>query len=74
MRSYFPPSGDPLTVVVQDYEGEPGDPRAGRDYFKRRFARLAQKANAKEREIYIQFVYSLLNHSDPNVVQYHHRH
>lgn len=38
-----------------DYDGEPGDIRAGRDYFKRRFARLAQKAGrSKEREIYIQ--------------------
>ncbi|OCH94181.1 heterotrimeric G protein alpha subunit 4 [Obba rivulosa] len=36
-----------------DYDGESGDARAGRDYFKKRFARLAQKANAKEREIYI---------------------
>ncbi|KAF8907722.1 heterotrimeric G-protein alpha subunit, GPA2-like protein [Gymnopilus junonius] len=37
-----------------DYDGEPGDIRAGRDYFKRRFARLAQKAGrSKEREIYI---------------------
>ncbi|KAF9491609.1 heterotrimeric G-protein alpha subunit, GPA2-like protein [Pleurotus eryngii] len=37
-----------------DYEGEPGDVRAGRDYFKKRFARLAQKAGrSKEREIYI---------------------
>ncbi|KAI0078538.1 heterotrimeric G protein alpha subunit 4 [Panus rudis PR-1116 ss-1] len=36
-----------------DYDGEPGDARAGREYFKKRFARLAQKANQKEREIYI---------------------
>jgi guanine nucleotide-binding protein subunit alpha len=37
-----------------DYDGEPGDIRAGRDYFKKRFARLAQKAGrSKEREIYI---------------------
>ncbi|KAI0785911.1 heterotrimeric G protein alpha subunit 4 [Abortiporus biennis] len=36
-----------------DYEGEPGDARTGREYFKKRFARLAQKANQKEREIYI---------------------
>jgi guanine nucleotide-binding protein subunit alpha len=43
----------PIKNFFPDYEGEPGDPRAGRDYFKRRFARLAQKANAKEREIYI---------------------
>jgi guanine nucleotide-binding protein subunit alpha len=39
-----------------DYEGEPRDVRAGREYFKRRFARLAQKAGrSKEREIYIHF-------------------
>lgn len=37
-----------------DYDGEPGDIKAGKDYFKRRFARLAQKAGrSKEREIYI---------------------
>ncbi|KZP22079.1 heterotrimeric G-protein alpha subunit, GPA2-like protein [Athelia psychrophila] len=37
-----------------DYDGEPGDVKAGKDYFKRRFARLAQKAGrSKEREIYI---------------------
>jgi len=37
-----------------DYDGEPGDVRTGRDYFKKRFARLAQKAGrSKEREIYI---------------------
>ncbi|EAU93646.2 guanine nucleotide-binding protein alpha-2 subunit [Coprinopsis cinerea okayama7 len=37
-----------------DYDGEPGDAKAGRDYFKKRFARLAQKAGrSKEREIYI---------------------
>jgi len=37
-----------------DYDGEPGDITAGREYFKKRFARLAQKAGrSKEREIYI---------------------
>jgi len=37
-----------------DFDGESGDIRAGRDYFKRRFAKLAQKAGrSKEREIYI---------------------
>ena len=40
----------------QDFDGEPNDARAGRDYFRKRFARLAQKANQKEREIYIQCV------------------
>ncbi|THH31576.1 hypothetical protein EUX98_g2608 [Antrodiella citrinella] len=42
IKNYFP-----------DYDGEAADARAGRDYFKKRFARLAQKANQKEREIYI---------------------
>ncbi|KAJ7735837.1 heterotrimeric G protein alpha subunit 4 [Mycena maculata] len=43
VRSYFP-----------DFDGEPRSATAGRDYFKRRFGRLAQKAGrAKEREIYI---------------------
>ncbi|EIN13172.1 heterotrimeric G protein alpha subunit 4 [Punctularia strigosozonata HHB-11173 SS5] len=37
-----------------DFDGEPGDVRAGREYFKKRFARLAQKAGrSKEREVYI---------------------
>ncbi|KAG1908828.1 guanine nucleotide binding protein, alpha subunit [Suillus fuscotomentosus] len=37
-----------------DYEGESGDAKAGRDYFRRRFTRLAHKAGrSKEREIYI---------------------
>ncbi|KNZ74734.1 Guanine nucleotide-binding protein alpha-2 subunit [Termitomyces sp. J132] len=37
-----------------DFDGESGDVRAGREYFKRRFAKLAQKAGrSKEREIYI---------------------
>ncbi|KAK0482796.1 guanine nucleotide binding protein, alpha subunit, partial [Armillaria novae-zelandiae] len=37
-----------------DFDGEPGDVRAGRDYFKRRFSKLATKAGRlKEREIYI---------------------
>ncbi|TFK64229.1 heterotrimeric G-protein alpha subunit, GPA2-like protein [Pluteus cervinus] len=37
-----------------DYDGEAGDVRAGRDYFKKRFARLAQKAGrSQQREIYI---------------------
>ncbi|KAF7783414.1 hypothetical protein Agabi119p4_1438 [Agaricus bisporus var. burnettii] len=43
IKSFFP-----------DFDGEPRDIRAGRDYFKRRFAKLAQKAGrSKEREIYI---------------------
>jgi len=37
-----------------DFDGEQGDAKAGRDYFKKRFARIAQKAGrSKEREIYI---------------------
>nr|UYO72602.1 heterotrimeric G protein alpha subunit [Flammulina filiformis] len=37
-----------------DYDGEAGEVRAGRDYFKRRFAKLATRAGRlKEREIYI---------------------
>ncbi|KAK0204246.1 heterotrimeric G-protein alpha subunit, GPA2-like protein [Desarmillaria ectypa] len=37
-----------------DYDGETGDVRAGRDYFKRRFTKLATRAGRlKEREIYI---------------------
>ncbi|KAJ7159795.1 heterotrimeric G-protein alpha subunit, GPA2-like protein [Mycena filopes] len=43
IRSFFP-----------DFDGEAGSALAGRDYFKKRFGRLAQKAGrAKEREIYI---------------------
>lgn len=37
-----------------DFDGESGDVKGGREYFKKRFGRLAQKAGrAKEREIYI---------------------
>ncbi|KAK7461375.1 hypothetical protein VKT23_008552 [Stygiomarasmius scandens] len=37
-----------------DYDGPPNDVKAGRDYFKKRFGKLAQKAErVKEREIYI---------------------
>ncbi|TFY82376.1 hypothetical protein EWM64_g1630 [Hericium alpestre] len=37
-----------------DYDGPSNDAREGREYFKKRFARLAQKAGrSKEREIYI---------------------
>lgn len=42
---------------VKDYDGQPGDALAGRDYFKKRFIRLSAKANRiNEREIYTQFV------------------
>ncbi|KAF8632094.1 hypothetical protein AX15_002048 [Amanita polypyramis BW_CC] len=43
IRNFFP-----------DFEGEPGDAKAGRDYFKKRFSKIAQKAGRlREREIYI---------------------
>lgn len=43
IRNFFP-----------DFDGEAGNAVVGRDYFKKRFGRLAQKAGrAKEREIYI---------------------
>ncbi|KZT68855.1 heterotrimeric G protein alpha subunit 4 [Daedalea quercina L-15889] len=42
IRSFFP-----------DYDGPSADAATGREYFKKRFARLAQKANQKEREVYI---------------------
>jgi len=43
-----------IKTFFPDYDGESGDARAGREYFKKRFARLAQKAGrSKEREIYI---------------------
>ena len=43
-------------MSCQDYDGPAGDAEAGRQYFRKRFGRLAQKANQKEREIYIQCV------------------
>ena len=47
------PTSD-IKTFFPDYEGPPGDVKAGRDYFRKRFARLAQKAGrSKEREIYI---------------------
>jgi len=43
-----------IKTFFPDFEGAPQDPKAGRDYFRRRFGRLAQKAGrSKEREIYI---------------------
>jgi len=43
-----------IKTFFPDFDGEPRDANAGRDYFKKRFARLAQKAGrSKEREIYI---------------------
>ena len=42
---------------LQDYEGEPGDVRQGREYFKKRFLRLGRvPGKEKEREIYVQLV------------------
>ncbi|KAG8857418.1 hypothetical protein FRB96_005717 [Tulasnella sp. 330] len=46
IRTFFP-----------DYEGDQGDAKAGKDYFKRRFLKLSAKSNRqKEREIYTQCV------------------
>ena len=43
---------------LQDFDGEAGEAKAGRDYFRRRFVRLSQKAGrSKEREIYVQCVF-----------------
>ncbi|KAI0005345.1 heterotrimeric G protein alpha subunit 4 [Russula compacta] len=43
-----------IKTFFPDFDGEPQDANSGRDYFKKRFARLAQKAGrSKEREIYI---------------------
>jgi len=37
-----------------DFDGEDRDPKAGRDYFRRRFVRLARKSDrAKDRDIYV---------------------
>jgi len=37
-----------------DFDGESGDAKAGRQYFKKRFTRLAQKAGrSQEREVYV---------------------
>ena len=43
--------------VFPDFDGAPKDLEAGKEYFKRRFMRLAQKSSrTKEREIYVQCV------------------
>ncbi|KAN0121442.1 Guanine nucleotide binding protein (G-protein), alpha subunit [Russula decolorans] len=43
-----------IKTFFPDFDGEPRDATSGREYFKKRFARLAQKAGrSKEREIYI---------------------
>jgi hypothetical protein len=62
LKTFFPYGPNMLQCVInschfQDFEGEAGDAKAGRDYFRKRFSRLAQKAGrSKEREIYIQYV------------------
>jgi len=41
-----------------DYEGEPGDVNAGREYFRQRFTKLSRKSGhgqTREREIYVHF-------------------
>ena len=41
----------------KDYEGEPGNAIQGRDYFRSRFTKLSRKSGqAREREIYVQYV------------------
>lgn len=46
---------------IQDFDGEARDANSGREYFKKRFARLSQKAGrSKDREIYIQSVPSFV--------------
>ncbi|KAI9509878.1 guanine nucleotide-binding protein alpha-2 subunit [Russula earlei] len=43
-----------IKTFFPDFDGEAGDANSGREYFKKRFARLAQKAGrSKDREIYI---------------------
>ncbi|KAI0798561.1 heterotrimeric G protein alpha subunit 4 [Irpex lacteus] len=42
-----------IRIFFPDFDGEPRDAPAGRDYFRKRFARLAQNSNQKGREIYI---------------------
>ncbi|KAJ7074547.1 heterotrimeric G protein alpha subunit 4 [Mycena amicta] len=43
-----------IKTFFPDFDGEPGNAIVGREYFKKRFSRLAHKAGrAKEREIYI---------------------
>ncbi|KAF7341825.1 hypothetical protein MSAN_02037700 [Mycena sanguinolenta] len=47
------PTSD-LKNFFPDFDGESGNAQVGREYFKKRFGRLAQKAGrAKDREIYI---------------------
>jgi len=43
-----------LKTVFPDFEGQVGDAKAGRDYFKRRFIRLAQsQPDHTDRDIYV---------------------
>ncbi|KAJ7064053.1 heterotrimeric G protein alpha subunit 4 [Mycena amicta] len=46
----------PIRTFFPDFEGEAGNASAGREYFKKRFGRLAQKAgrtSERQREVYI---------------------
>lgn len=43
-----------IKTFFPDFDGVQGDAIAGRDYFKKCFSRLAQKAGrSKERELYV---------------------
>ena len=66
IRTYFPVSdvAPPLLsrfvwlTPAQDFDGEDGDTKAGREYFKKAFASLSRRTDLKvrERDIYIQYV------------------
>ena len=43
--------------LAQDYDGEKGDAEAGREYFKKRFASLAE-VNSKGRQIHARTSYA----------------
>ncbi|KAG8835769.1 hypothetical protein FRC17_001163 [Serendipita sp. 399] len=46
-----------IKAVFPDFDGKPKDVMEGREYFRKRFLRLAQKSSrTREREIYVQFV------------------
>lgn len=45
-----------IKAVFPDYDGKPKDVMEGREYFRKRFLRLAQKSSrTREREIYVHF-------------------
>jgi guanine nucleotide-binding protein subunit alpha len=45
-----------IKAVFPDYDGKPKDMLEGREYFRKRFLRLAQKSSrTREREIYVHF-------------------